>query len=165
MDFINYDYEMIMYIANQPATNWLYLFWNGQSAANHYGELIYAPSAVGGNGPDNITYTKGSGDIYPYWVYTGSTTYSAGPRDVYVRYRFRGLNSTKFLMSPEGRPHLTWSDNSIEYQPHFLVYKQNTTYATTGNNANWAPQSIRISGSGNQLIKMTWLRINKISSA
>lgn len=166
MDFINYDYEMIMHVANQPAATWLYLFWNGQNSVSHYGELIYTPSTVDGGTYDNVTYTSGSGDGFPYWVYSGATAYTGNPtREVYTRYRFRGVNSIKFLMSPEGRPHLSWSDNSIAKQPPFMVYKQNTTYATTGNNANWAPQSIRVAGSGNQLIKMTWLRINKISSA
>jgi uncharacterized protein YjbI with pentapeptide repeats len=161
MDFQNYDYEMIMYVLNQPAANWLYFYWNGQNSATHYGELIYTP--VNASGTDQVTSTSGTNDSYPYTIYTGNTTVSSATRDVYIRYRFRGLNSSKFLMSAEGRPQLTWNDNTVQAIPYYLVYKLNTTYVISGNNANWAPQSIRMASSGNQTIRMTWLRINKIS--
>ena len=161
MDFQNYDYEMIMYISNQPAANWLYFFWNGQSSTTHYGELVYTPTTA--SGTDQATSTSGTNDEYPYTIYTGVNVVSSATRDVYVRYRFRGLNSSKFLMSAEGRPQLPWNDNTVQAIPYYLVYKLNTTYVISGNNANWAPQSLRVSGSGNQTIKMTWLRINKIS--
>ena len=161
MDFQNYDYEMIMYISNQPAANWLYFFWNGQSSTTHYGELVYTPTTA--SGTDQATSTSGTNDEYPYTIYTGVNVVSSATRDVYVRYRFRGLNSSKFLMSAEGRPQLPWNDNTVQAIPYYLVYKLNTTYVISGNNANWAPQSLRVSSSGNQTIKMTWLRINKIS--
>ena len=161
MDFQNYDYEMIMYVSNQPAANWLYFYWNGQNSATHYGELIYTPETA--SGADQVTSTSGTTDGFPYTIYSGNNTVSSATRDIYIRYRFRGLNSSRFLMSAEGRPQLTWNDDTVRANPYYIVYKLNTTYVISGNNANWAPQSIRVAGSGNQTTRMTWLRINKIS--
>jgi hypothetical protein len=66
-------------------------------------------------------------------------------------------------MSIEGRYQLSWFDENLRVMPQYAVFKMNTTYITTGNNANWAPQSLKTSGIGTSTVRMTWLRISKTS--
>jgi uncharacterized protein YjbI with pentapeptide repeats len=163
MDFQNFDYEMNMHILNIPHSTWIYYLWNGSSTASHYGDLTYTPTTSVGTA-DTISVNQSViNDSVPYTLYSGNTEVSTVNRNIYVRYRFRGLSANKFMMSIEGRYQLSWFDDTIRIMPQYAGFKMNTTYITTGNNANWAPQSLRTSGIGTSTVRMTWLRINKTS--
>jgi hypothetical protein len=163
MDFQNFDYEMNMHILNIPHSTWIYYLWNGASTASHYGDLTYTPTTSSGTADTLKVDTAVSNDSVPYTLYSGNTEVSTLNRNIYVRYRFRGLSANKFMMSIEGRYQLSWFDDTIRIMPQYAGFKMNTTYITTGNNANWAPQSLRTSGIGTSNVRMTWLRINKTS--
>ena len=163
MDFQNYDYEMNMHILNIPSGQWIYYLWNGATTASHYGDLIYTPTTSAGNVDTLKVDTAVGNDSNPYTLYSGNTEVSTVNRNIYVRYRFRGLSANRFMMSIEGRYQLSWFDENLRVMPQYAVFKMNTTYITTGNNANWAPQSLKTSGIGTSTVRMTWLRISKTS--
>jgi hypothetical protein len=167
LDFQNYDYEMIMFISNISPVTWLYFYWNGTGNASHYGDMVYSPLNLTTGSTDSInTAQSASNDTIPYTLYSGSNDISTTNRNIYARYRFRGISATKFMMSVEGRPQLSWFDDTIRSMPQYLVYKMNTTYIASGNNATrWAPASLKVASGGTYpgSIAMTWLRINKIS--
>jgi hypothetical protein len=166
LDFQNYDYEMIMFVSNITTTTWLYFYWNGTNNASHYGDMVYTPETTGTTTEIFNTLQFGTNDANPYTLYSGNSSINSNNRNIYARYRFRGISRNKFMMSVEGRPQLSWVDDAIRNTPTYIVYKNNTTYITTTNDATrWAPASLKVASSGTYpgSIAMTWLRINKIS--
>jgi hypothetical protein len=167
MDFQNYDYEMVMMITNITSNAWVYLYWNGASTGTYIGDMIYTPN-VGtfGSGSDSIVPYHVN-DIYAYFVNASSSTISSDNRDILARYRFRGISSTRFSMAMIGRMQLWWNNNATTSgrgAPGGSVQINNCVWAASNNNINWAPTSITLNGLGSATVKITWLRINKVSS-
>lgn len=170
MDLINYDYEMIVEIQNVALNAWIYVYWNGGSTGTFIGDMIY---------PANInTYASGTDIQVPYWMNNSTTTYfinvgsnvqSGANRSVINRYRLQGLSSTRFALNIIGRQQLYWSDNNTITNigmPSGGTYLSSSVWYNGSNNANWAPTAITFNGQGGSApVIVTWLRINKVSSA
>jgi hypothetical protein len=170
MDFINYDYEMIVEIQNVATNAWIYLYWNGGGSGTFIGDMIY---------PANVnTYQSGTDIQVPYWINNGSDTYfiqvgssliSADNRSVINRYRLRGISSTRFALNIMGRQQLYWHNNNTitsRGMPSAGTYLSSSVWYNAANNANWAPTAITFNGQGASApVTVTWLRINKVSAA
>lgn len=169
LDFINYDYEMIVEIQNVSTNAWIYLYWNGGGSGTFIGDMIY---------PANVnTYGSGTDIQVPYWINNGSDTYfiqvgssliSADSRSVINRYRLRGISSTRFALNIMGRQQLYWHNNSTitsRGMPSAGTYLSSSVWYNAANNANWAPTAITFNGQGASApVSVTWLRINKVSA-
>ena len=170
LDFINYDYEMIVEIQNVSVNAWIYLYWNGGGNGTFIGDMIY---------PANVnTYGSGTDIQVPYWINNGTDTYfiqvgsgtiSSDNRSVINRYRLRGISSTRFALNIMGRQQLYWSNNSTitsRGMPSGGTYLSSSVWYNGANNANWAPTAMTFNGQGASApVTVTWLRINKVSSA
>jgi hypothetical protein len=169
MDFINYDYEMIVEIQNVATNAWIYLYWNGGGTGTFIGDMIY-PANPG-------TYQTGTDQQVPYYmnnnsaayfIQVGSSAVSSANRSVLNRYRVRGLSSTRFALNIMGRQQLYWSDNTTITNlgmPSGGTYLGSSVWYNTANNANWAPTAMTFNGQGASApVTVTWLRINKVSA-
>ena len=169
MDFTNYDYEMVLEITNITVNAWIYLYWNGGNTGTFIGEMIYPPNLG--------TYQAGTDQTVPYWINNtydtyfinaGSDAVSGDNRNILNRYRFRGISSTRFAMNMLGRQQLFWTDNSTitsRGAPSGGTFLISSVWYNAANNANWAPTHITLDGMGGATAKITWLQINKVSSA
>jgi hypothetical protein len=170
LDLQNYDYEMIVEIQNVSVNAWIYLYWNGGSTGTFIGDMVYPANPS--------TYQAGTDQQVPYYMNNSTTTYfiqvgttavSNANRSVINRYRMRGISSTRFALNIMGRQQLYWSDNNTITNigmPSGGTYLASSVWYNPSNNANWAPTAITFSGQGASApVTITWLRINKVSSA
>jgi hypothetical protein len=170
LDLINYDYEMIVEIQNVSVNAWIYLYWNGGGTGTFIGDMVYPANPS--------TYQAGTDQQVPYYMNNSSTTYfiqvgttavSAANRSVLNRYRLRGISSTRFALNIMGRQQLYWSDNNTITNlgmPSGGTYLASSVWYNSANNANWGPTAITFNGQGASApVTVTWLRINKVSSA
>ena len=97
----------------------------------------------------------------------GTTTHGSSVRDMILTMRFRGISQNRFSVVLIGRPQIfyTTAQNGV-MSPVGWGGLQRATYTVTGNNSNWAPQSIRFfNPAGNKQVRMSWHKIKKISAA
>jgi hypothetical protein len=168
MDFQNYDYEATLHMSELLGEQFVYLYWNGTNAATWEGEFVYMTNVA--------LFAAGEDQPVPYMMNNradavtflpGTNTHGSSIRDMILTIRFRGISQNRFSVVLVGRPQIyyTTAQNGV-MAPVGWGGLQRATYSVTGNNANWAPQSIRIyNPAGNKPVKMTWNRINKISAA
>jgi len=168
MDFQNYDYEAILHMSNLLSEQFINLYWNGMSTATWEGEFVWMANVA--------LFAAGADQPVPYMInnssnalafYPGTNTGSSAARDMLLTLRFRGISANRFSIVQMGRSQLFYTTAVAGAAPPVSASGwQRATYSVTGNNANWAPTSIRLAvPGGNRQVRMTWHRINKISSA
>jgi len=120
-------------------------------------------------------FAAGADQPVPYMInnssnalafYPGTNTGSSAARDMLLTLRFRGISANRFSIVQMGRSQLFYTTAVAGAAPPVSASGwQRATYSVTGNNANWAPTSIRLAvPGGNRQVRMTWHRINKISA-
>lgn len=167
MDWQNYDYEATLQMEQLLGDQFVYVYWNGVNTATWEGEFVYMANVA--------LFAGGADQPVPYMMINradavtflpGTNSRGSSIRDMILTMRFRGISQNRFSVFLVGRPQVyyTTAQNGVS-APTGWGGLQRATYSVTGNNANWAPQSIRIfNPAGNKPVKMTWHRINKISA-
>jgi hypothetical protein len=168
MDWQNYDYEAVLHMSSLLGDQFIYMYWNGETTATWEGEFVYMTNVA--------LFEAGTDQPVPYQMNNradavtflpGTTTRGSAVRDMILTMRFRGISANRFSVVLVGRPQIfyTTAQNGVS-PPTGWGGLQRATYTVTGNNANWAPQSIRFAvPGGNKPVRMTWYRINKVSAA
>ena len=168
MDWQNYDYEATLQMEQLLGEQFVYLYWNGTNAATWEGEFVYMTNvALFGSGTDQPVPYQMINRADAVTFLPGTNSRGSAVRDMILTMRFRGISQNRFSVVLVGRPQVyyTTAQNGVS-PPTGWGGLQRATYSVTGNNANWAPQTIRIfNPAGNKPVKMTWNRINKISAA
>jgi hypothetical protein len=167
MNFQDYDYEANLHILNLPGDQFVFMFFNGVNTATWEGEFIYMGNAT--------LFNIGNDQSVPYAMNNradavtflpGTNVGSNAARDMILTLRFRGISANRFSVVQTHRPQLFYTTAVAGASaPVGWGGMVRATYTVTGNNATWAPQSIRFMTNGNRPVRMTWHRINKISSA
>lgn len=168
MNWQNYDYEATLQMEELLGDQFVYLYWNGTNTATWEGEFVYMTNVA--------LFAAGADQPVPYMMINradavtflpGTNSRGSSIRDMILTMRFRGISQNRFSVVLVGRPQIyyTTAQNGVS-PPTGWGGLQRATYSVSGNNANWAPQTIRIfNPAGNKPVKMTWNRINKISAA
>lgn len=168
MDWQNYDYEATLQMEQLLGDQFIYMYWNGVNTATWEGEFVYMTNvALFNNSPDEAVPYQMINRSDAVTFLPGTTSRGSSIRDMILTMRFRGISANRFSVVLVGRPQIyyTTAQNGVS-PPTGWGGLQRATYTVTGNNANWAPQSIRFyNPAGNKPVKMTWHRINKISAA
>lgn len=167
MDWQNYDYEATLQMEQLLGDQFIYMYWNQTNSATWEGEFVYMTNvALFNNSPDEAVPYQMINRVDAVTFLPGTTSRGSSIRDMILTMRFRGISANRFSVVLVGRPQIyyTTAQNGVS-PPTGWGGLQRATYTVTGNNANWAPQSIRLfNPAGNKPVKMTWHRINKISA-